>query len=100
MLAGDGRTALCHFKGKQYTTANLESIFDGLEAGCERHPFIVAEVRVACSCCQHKIVIREVEAVELYDAPFEVKVEYLAEKHLDILVPRQDFANRGGDLRR
>src|SRR5271166_4751803 len=100
MLAGSGSMALRQFKGEQNPTTNLQSIFDGLETGCQRLPFGVAEVCVACSRCHHEIVIREVEAVELYDAPLEVEVQYLAEKHLNIFVPGKYFANGCGDLRR
>ena len=56
--AGFEHFALGELKGKQNSAANLDGVFDGLQAGGERFPLVVAEVGVGGAGGQHEVVIR------------------------------------------
>ncbi len=54
--------ALGQLKGQQHPAANLGGVFDGLEAGRERSPLVVAEVGVGGAGGQHQVVVGELRA--------------------------------------
>src|SRR5579872_1303631 len=91
---------LSQFKSKQYAAADLEGIFDGLQAGRVRLPIIVAKVGMAGSGGDDEVVIRHIEIGQADDAICEVKVLYLAEQHFNIVVVANDPADRRSNLPR
>ena len=54
--------ALCQFKSQQHLAADFSSVFDGLQAGGERSPLVLAEVRMGCTGGEDEIVVRELSA--------------------------------------
>ena len=50
--------ALGQFKGKQNAAANFEGVLDGLEAGRERFPIVMAEIGVGGSGGEDEVVVR------------------------------------------
>ena len=49
MFASNRSLPLRQFEGQQHATTNLQRIFDGLQAGSKRLPFVVSKIGVARS---------------------------------------------------
>ena len=100
MTAGHRGFAFRQFVGQQNAAANLQRIFDGLQSGSQRLPLVVPEIGMGGACGDDQIVVGKLEAMQLDDAPFDVKAEHLAEQHFDVFMLGENFADRRGDFRR
>ena len=100
MLAGDRGFALGQFVRQQNAAANLQRIFNGLQAGCQRLPFIVSEIGVHRAGGDDQIVVGQLEAVHLDDASLQIEAQHFAQQDFDVGVLGEDVANGRGDLSR
>ncbi len=93
--------ALGELEREQNAAANLDGIFDGLQAGRERLPLIVAEVRMGCAGSQHQVVVRHVRATAEVDLTVvEVEADGLVHEDFGVGVVAQDGADGRGDIGR
>jgi hypothetical protein len=80
---------------------DLERVLDGLEAGRERRPGVVPEVRVRRAGREDEEVERQPIAVrDLNGARRQIDRRHVAEDHLGVGLPPQHAADRRGDVGR
>ncbi len=101
VLAGGG-AAFGEFEGQQNAAADFERVLDGLEAGRESFPFVVAEIGVAGAGGDDEGIVRNLLSFifryGLHHLAFEVEARHLGHEHFDILVTAQDGADGSGNL--
>src|SRR5580692_1588120 len=90
--------AFVQFEGQQDPAADFDGIFDGLQAGSERFPFVVAEIGVAGAGGHDQVVVRNFKIGELHPALCEVEILHFAQQNFDIAMSAHDPADGRGDL--
>ena len=79
---------------KQHASADLERILERLQAGRERHPFVVPEIAVRGAGRHDQIVVAELVAVlEPHEAFGEIDAAHLAEQHRGVRLIGEDVAD-------
>src|SRR6185503_19095076 len=97
--AGLQHLAFSEFKSKQDTAANLNCVFNGLEAGGQIGPFVMPEVGVGGPGGDHEVVvIHGIAALEMDLPLIEVEADDLVHQHFDVLLVANNGANRRGDI--
>ena len=92
---------LGQLEGEQDAAANLDGILDGLQAGGEGFPLVVAEVGVGGACGQHEVVVRDFGSAAEADATaFEVEGDGFVHEDFGVGVVAQDGADGRSDLGR
>ena len=92
---------LGQLEGQQHAAANLDGVFDGLEAGRERLPLVVAEVGVRGAGGEHKVVVVELSAAGQRHLPRgDVDADDLIHQHFGVALVAQDGADGLGDVGR
>ena len=69
-----------------------------LRPGASGSPFIMAKIGVGRARGDDEVIVRKLEAVHFNDALFEIEAQHLSQQDLDILVPGENVADRGGIL--
>src|SRR6185503_17522666 len=93
--------ALGALEGEQDARADVERIFERLQARCERRPGVIAEVVVGRAARHDEVVVGDGGAVLEEQFLFARKdLPDLAEQHRRVLLPLQDVADRRRDRRR
>ncbi len=92
---------LGQFEGQQHAAANFDGVFDGLEAGRERLPLIVAEVGVRGAGGENEVVVVEARAAGQRDLPRGgVDADDFVHQHLGVALVAQDGADGLGNVGR
>ncbi len=91
---------LGRFKRQQHTPAHFERVVQGLEPGCARGPFGMAEVRVRGAGRDDQEVIRHGLAVGHDRARCRIDRLHIGQEHFDVLLMPQNPANRRRDVAR
>ncbi len=92
---------LGQLEGKQNPAANLDRVFNGLEAGRERLPLVVAEIGVRGAGREHEVVVVESRAAAQHHLPSNhVDADHLIHQDFSVVVMAQDGADGLGDVGR
>ena len=90
--------ALGHLVGQEHAAADLERVLDALEAGGERRPAVVAEVRVGGAGREHQVVVGELAVLEHERLGRDVDRHRLRQQHRDVRPPAEHAPDRGRDV--
>src|SRR5580704_183215 len=90
--------AFVQFESQQDTAPDFDGIFDGLQAGSERFPFIMSEIGVAGAGGYDEVVVGNFKIGELHPALLEVEILNLSQQDFDIAMSAHDPADGRGDL--
>ena len=93
--------ALGELEGQQDTAANLDRVFNGLEARCEGLPLVVTEVGVGGSGSEGEVVIVETRSAGQLDAARGgVDCDDFIHQHFSVALVAQDGADGLSDVGR
>ncbi len=98
LASAAGGAAFGHFEREQDSTADFERVFDCLQAGRQRFPFVVAEIGVGCACCDDQVVVGKFAISKLYHTTIEIDVVHLSECNLDVAMAAKDPADGSGNF--
>src|SRR5579863_2995156 len=90
--------ALGGFESKQDAAAHVGGVFDGLQAGSELFPIVVAEILVAGAGGDDERVVFGGAVAEDDAAIGGVNLHGLAEQYLRVFLALEDIAQRRGDI--
>ena len=87
-------------ESEQQATPNSGSVVDLLQARRERTPFVMPEIAVASTGCDHEIVVYNSDIPEDYLASSGIDLSYLAEHDTNIGLIAKQSADGPGDVGR
>ena len=85
-------------EGEQDAAANVGRVVDGLQPRSAGGPFVVTEIGVLRAGRENQDVVGNAPAVGEHLAPLGVDSRDLAKDHVDVLLARQNAADRRGDV--
>ena len=92
--------ALRPFEGQQHAPADVERVFERLEAGRGRPPLIVTEVRVRRAGRDDEKVVAQRTIGECESLDRRIDRDHICEQHLGVALATQDPADRRRDVTR
>src|SRR5271165_1312457 len=99
-MTGHSSLAFRKLVGQQNAAANFQRILDGLKAGSERLPLVMAKVSVRRAGSDDEVVVWKFESMHLDDAPLQVEAQHFAEQDFHVVMLVENLADGRRYLRR
>ena len=87
-------STLRNFIRQQHATADFECVFNRLQPGGVRLPFVVAEIRMGRASGHNEEIVADAEFAHVHLVRSQIEANCLAQQHVHIFVAVQDAADR------